>query len=84
MILNYQFNDVDAHGAMIHAQATSLEAEHQTMIRDALAAGGFGAVPVRQHAKSSSPELGRPEQVFCTAARSLLLHPDVTPREGLR
>ncbi|RHW94573.1 type VII secretion protein EsxI, partial [Mycobacterium tuberculosis] len=27
MTINYQFGDVDAHGAMIRAQAASLEAE---------------------------------------------------------
>ncbi|MCV6987457.1 type VII secretion protein EsxI [Mycobacterium shinjukuense] len=29
MTINYQFGDVDAHGATIRAQAASLEAEHQ-------------------------------------------------------
>ena len=39
MSINYQFGDVDAHGALIRAQAASLEAEHQAIIRDVLAAG---------------------------------------------
>lgn len=55
MSINYQFGDVDAHGALIRAQAASLEAEHQAIIRDVLAAGDFGAVRVRWPAKSSSP-----------------------------
>ncbi|MCV7235699.1 hypothetical protein [Mycobacterium branderi] len=41
MSINYQFGDVDAHGALIRAQAASLEAEHQAIIRDVLAAGDF-------------------------------------------
>ncbi len=41
MTINYQFGDVDAHGALIRAQAASLEAEHQAIIRDVLAAGDF-------------------------------------------
>ncbi|MCV7166529.1 hypothetical protein [Mycobacterium stomatepiae] len=39
MSINYQFGDVDAHGALIRAQAASLEAEHQAIVRDVLAAG---------------------------------------------
>ncbi|KBN66626.1 ESAT-6 like protein EsxL, partial [Mycobacterium tuberculosis TB_RSA07] len=38
MTINYQFGDVDAHGAMIRAQAGLLEAEHQAIVRDVLAA----------------------------------------------
>ncbi|NLP98850.1 type VII secretion protein EsxI, partial [Mycobacterium tuberculosis] len=41
MTINYQFGDVDAHGAMIRAQAGLLEAEHQAIVRDVLAAGDF-------------------------------------------
>ena len=41
MSINYQFGDVDAHGALIRAQAASLEAEHQSIIGDVLAAGDF-------------------------------------------
>ena len=41
MSISYQFGDVDAHGAMIRAQAASLEAEHQSIVRDVLAAGDF-------------------------------------------
>ncbi|AKN17114.1 hypothetical protein MHAE_02435 [Mycobacterium haemophilum DSM 44634] len=40
-MISYQFGDVDAHGATIRAQAASLEAEHQAIIRDVLAAGDF-------------------------------------------
>ena len=41
MSISYQFGDVDAHGALIRAQAASLEAEHQSIVRDVLAAGDF-------------------------------------------
>jgi hypothetical protein len=41
MTVNYQFGDVDAHGATIRAQAASSEAEHQAIVRDVLAAGDF-------------------------------------------
>ncbi len=64
MTINYQFGDVDAHGALIRAQAASLEAEHQAIVRDVLVAGDFWggagsvacqAAPVRWLARSSSP-----------------------------
>ncbi len=41
MTINYQFGDVDAHGATIRARAAALEAGHQAIIRDVLAAGDF-------------------------------------------
>ena len=41
MTINYQFGDADAQGATICAQAASLEAEHQAIVRDVLAAGDF-------------------------------------------
>jgi uncharacterized protein YukE len=41
MTINYHFGDVDSHGATIRAQAAALEAEHQAIIRDVLAAGDF-------------------------------------------
>ncbi len=41
MTINYQFGDVDAHGAMIRALAGLLEAEHQAIISDVLTASDF-------------------------------------------
>src|SRR6202020_191696 len=41
MSINYQCGDVDAHGALIRSQAASLEQEHQSIVRDVLAAGDF-------------------------------------------
>ena len=41
MSINYSFGDVDTHGATIRAQAASLEQEHQSIVRDVLAAGDF-------------------------------------------
>lgn len=64
MTINYQFGDVDAHGALIRAQAASLEAEHQAIIRDVLAAGDFwggaGSVACQQFITA----LGRNFQVI--------------------
>jgi ESAT-6 family protein len=52
MTINYQFGDVAAHGAIIRAQAAAMEAEHQAIIRDVLAAadfwGGSGSVACQQ------------------------------------
>lgn len=58
MSINYQFGDVDAHGALIRAQAATLEAEHQAIIRDVLAAGDFGEARVPCPARSSLPSSG--------------------------
>ncbi|ORJ55583.1 WXG100 family type VII secretion target [Mycobacterium simiae] len=41
MTINYQFGDIAAHGATIRAQAAALEAEHQAIVADVLAAGDF-------------------------------------------
>jgi hypothetical protein len=47
MTINYQFGEVDAHGATIRAQPAWLAAEHQAIVRDVLADGDFwgGAGP---------------------------------------
>src|ERR1700676_2901075 len=66
MSISYQFGDVDAHGAMIRSQAASLEAEHQSIVRDVLAAGDFwggsGSVGcqeiIRQLGLTPSPSKG--------------------------
>lgn len=41
MSINYQFGDVDAHGALIRSQAASLESEHQSIVRDVYAAADY-------------------------------------------
>ncbi|WP_292975992.1 WXG100 family type VII secretion target [Mycobacterium sp.] len=70
MSINYQFGDVDAHGALIRAQAASLEAEHQAIVRDVLAAGDFwggsGSVACQEFITS----LGRNFQVIYEQANS--------------
>ena len=70
MTINYQFGDVDAHGALIRAQAASLEAEHQAIIRDVLAAGdcwgGAGSTACQQFIT----ELGRNFQVIYEQANA--------------
>src|SRR3974377_1839236 len=69
MSINYQFGDVDAHGALIRAQAASLEAEHQAIVRDVLAAGDFwgGAGSV---ACQEFTQLGRNFQVIYEQANA--------------
>ncbi|KLO25673.1 WXG100 family type VII secretion target [Mycobacterium haemophilum] len=41
MSISYQFGDVAAHGATIRAQAAALEAAHQAIVADVVAAGDF-------------------------------------------
>src|ERR1700736_4365566 len=70
MSINYQFGDVDAHGALIRSQAASLEAEHQSIVRDVLAAGdflgGYGSVACQEFIT----QLGRNFQVIYEQANS--------------
>ncbi|CKO12020.1 ESAT-6-like protein esxN [Mycobacterium tuberculosis] len=64
MTINYQFGDVDAHGAMIRAQAASLEAEHQAIVRDVLAAGDFWGGAGSVACQEFITQLGRNFQVI--------------------
>jgi hypothetical protein len=52
MTINYQFGNLDVGGAAIRAQAASLEAEHQPIVRNAAAArdfrGGVGVAARRE------------------------------------
>ena len=64
MSINYQFGDVDAHGAMIRAQAVSLEAEHQAIVRDVLAAGDFWGGSGSAACQEFITQLGRNFQVI--------------------
>jgi hypothetical protein len=41
MTIDYQFGDVDAHGALIRARAASLEVERRSSVGDVLAAADF-------------------------------------------
>jgi uncharacterized protein YukE len=70
MTINYQFGDVDAHGATIRAQAMALEAEHQAIVGDVLAAedfwGGAGSTACQQFIT----ELGRNFQVIYEQANA--------------
>jgi uncharacterized protein YukE len=70
MTINYQFGDVDAHGALIRAQAAAMEAEHHAIIRDVLAAGDFwggsGSVACQQFIT----DLGRNFQVIYQQANA--------------
>ena len=64
MSINYQFGDVDAHGALIRAQAASLEAEHQAIVRDVLAAGDFWGGAGSTACQEFITQLGRNFQVI--------------------
>jgi hypothetical protein len=59
MTINYQFGDVDTHGATICVQAIAFEAEHQAIIRDVLAAGDFWGGDGSTACQQFITELGR-------------------------
>ena len=70
MSINYQFGDVDAHGALIRAQAASLEAEHQAIVRDVLAAGDFWGGAGSTACQEFITQLGRNFQVIYEQANA--------------
>jgi len=70
MTINYQFGDVDAHGALIRAQAASLEAEHQSIVRDVLAAGDFWGGAGSVACQEFISQLGRNFQVIYEQANT--------------
>jgi uncharacterized protein YukE len=70
MTINYQFGDVDTHGALIRAQAMNLEAEHQSIIRDVLAAGDFWGGAGSTACQQFITELGRNFQVIYQQANA--------------
>lgn len=70
MGINYTFGDVDAHGAMIRAQAASLEAEHQAIVHDILAAGDFWGGAGSVACQEFIQQLGRNFQVIYEQANS--------------
>ena len=70
MTINYQFGDVDAHGALIRAQAASLEAEHQAIVRDVLAAGDFWGGAGSVACQEFITQLGRNFQVIYEQANA--------------
>ena len=70
MSISYQFGDVDAHGALIRAQAASLEAEHQAIVRDVLAAGDFWGGSGSVACQEFITQLGRNFQVIYEQANS--------------
>jgi uncharacterized protein YukE len=70
MTINYQFGDVDAHGATIRAQAMTLEAEHQSIIRDVLAAGDFWGGAGSTACQQFITDLGRNFQVIYEQANA--------------
>ncbi|BBY07988.1 WXG100 family type VII secretion target [Mycobacterium noviomagense] len=70
MTINYQFGDVDAHGALIRAQALAMEAEHQAIVRDVLAAGDFWGGAGSAACQQFITELGRNFQVIYQQANT--------------
>ena len=70
MSINYQFGDVDAHGASIRAQAASLEAEHQAIVRDVIAAGDFWGGAGSVACQEFITQLGRNFQVIYEQANA--------------
>ena len=70
MSISYQFGDVDAHGALIRSQAASLEAEHQSIVRDVLAAGDFWGGSGSVACQEFITQLGRNFQVIYQQANS--------------
>src|ERR1700689_17337 len=70
MSISYQFGDVDAHGAMIRSQAASLEQEHQSIVRDVLAAGDFWGGSGSVACQEFITQLGRNFQVIYEQANS--------------
>ncbi len=70
MTINYQFGDVDAHGAMIRALAGSLEAEHQAIISDVLTASDFWGGAGSAACQGFITQLGRNFQVIYEQANA--------------
>jgi hypothetical protein len=70
MTINHQFGDGDAHGATIRALAAALEDEHQAILRDVLAAGGFWGGAGSTACQGFITELGRNFQVIYQAANA--------------
>ncbi len=70
MTINYEFGDVDAHGATIRAQAASLHAEHQSILRDVPAAGDFWGGAGSTACPQFITQLGRNLQVIYDQANA--------------
>jgi Proteins of 100 residues with WXG len=70
MTINDRFGDGDAHGATIRAQPTALEAQHQAILRDVLAAGDFWGGAGSVDCQGFITELGRNFQVVYQAANA--------------
>lgn len=83
MSINYQFGDVDAHGALIRAQAAFLEAEHQAIIRDVLAAGDFWGGAGSVACQEFITQLGRNFQVIYEQANAHGQSPNCRGQHGL-
>jgi uncharacterized protein YukE len=70
MSINYQFGDVAAHGALIRAQAASLEAEHQAIVASVVSAGDFWGGSGSVACQEFITQLGRNFSVIYQQANS--------------
>ena len=66
--IGYNFGDVDAHGMSIKAVAAALEAEHQAIIADVVAAGDFWGGSGSAACQDFITRLGQNFQVIYEAA----------------
>jgi Proteins of 100 residues with WXG len=68
--MNNHFGDVDADGAPAGLQAIALQAEHEAILRDVLAAGGFWGGAGSSACEGYLTELNRNFQVIYRAVKS--------------
>jgi hypothetical protein len=68
MTINYQFGDVDAHGAIIRAQAAALEAEYRGA---GSAAAQVAITPLGRNVQVTSEHAGAPGQKVQRAGSSM-------------
>ncbi|AGC63463.1 MULTISPECIES: WXG100 family type VII secretion target [Mycobacterium] len=70
MTISYQFGQVDAHGAVIRAQAAALEARHQVIVSDVLRAGDFWGGAGSTACQEFITQLGRNFQMIYEQANT--------------
>jgi len=69
--MNNHFGDVDADGAPARLQPMALQAEHEAILRDVLAAGGFWGGAGSSACEGYLTELNRNFQVIYRAVKSV-------------
>ncbi|KLO33386.1 WXG100 family type VII secretion target [Mycobacterium haemophilum] len=68
--INYQFGDIDAHGATIRAQAASLEATHQAILASVRDAADFWGGQGSAACEQFITDLGRNFQMIYEQANA--------------